>query len=59
MIDQVLECLHHAINALATGDEASAHKVIEIEKVVDDLEIRLKDDHVERLLKGDGSPEGA
>lgn len=59
MIDRVLECLHHAINALATGDEASAHKVIEIEKVVDDLEIRLKDDHVERLLKGECSPEGS
>lgn len=59
MIDRVLECLHYAINALATGDEAAAHKVIEIEKVVDDLEIRLKDDHVERLLKGECSPKGS
>ena len=58
MIDRVLECLHYAINALATGDEAAAQGREIEKKVVDDLEIRLKDDHVEHASKGQMQPQG-
>lgn len=52
MISRVRDALEKAIHALNTGDMQAADEVIEIEKEVDELEIRLKNNHVERLANG-------
>ena len=55
MMDKVSEALDNAVKALADGDVEAADKVIEIEQEVDDLETILKDNHVERLGRGECS----
>ena len=55
MMDKVGEALDNAVKALSEGDMAAADKVIEIEQEVDDLETILKDNHVERLGRGECS----
>ena len=55
MMDKVAETLDGAVTALDTGDKEIAQKVIEVEQEVDDLENILKDNHVERLGRGECS----
>lgn len=56
MMNCVKTALKGAVDALRTGDISLAVKVIEIEKEIDELEIALKDHHVERMARGECSP---
>lgn len=56
MMDCVSEAMNYAVEALSTGDRVKAQKVIAIEKIVDEQEGRLKNNHVTRLANGTCSP---
>ncbi len=49
----VLEALEDCVLAFENNDKTLADEVIRIEKIVDDIEEKLKNNHVERISKGE------
>lgn len=59
MMNRVRDALESAVSSFVEGDLDAAHEVIDIEQEVDEMEIRLKDNHVNRLAAGICGPMGA
>lgn len=59
MMGKVSDALGKAISALVNGSAADADEVIVIEAEVDDLEIALKNHHIDRVAKGTCNPMGS
>ena len=58
MFETVKYCVDNAITALENSDLLAAHKAMEVEQSIDEMEKQLKNDHIVRLNRFECTPAG-
>ncbi|MBU3111878.1 Na/Pi cotransporter family protein [Clostridium lacusfryxellense] len=59
MFETVIFCMNNAISALENSDIESAHKAMDVENKIDDMEKNLKKEHITRLSGLECNPMGS